>query len=194
MAHACYRTSEDERIIMSRMSHSATQAPGTDIAADTTASKARQYLVFRLGGLDYALDFSRVQELRPLKELERFSSDGEIISGVAVSRGVIMPIVDMRIAFGPRPPAHDPLTDVIILKLSSCVMGMVVDGVTDIVSLTVEQIQPIPGAAAVNTAAARPAVDYLLGLSEVDGRRLIVVDIDKLMSIRKVPCAPRQAA
>lgn len=179
---------------MSRMSHSATQAPGTDIVADTTASKARQYLVFRLGGLDYALDFSRVQELRPLKELERFSSDGEIISGVAVSRGVIMPIVDMRIAFGPRPPAHDPLTDVIILKLSSCVMGMVVDGVTDIVSLTVEQIQPIPGAAAVNAAAARPAVDYLLGLSEVDGRRLIVVDIDKLMSIRKVPCAPRQAA
>lgn len=177
---------------MSRMSHPATQTPGVNVVADagTTVSKARQYLVFRLGGLDYALDFSRVQELRPLKELERFSSDGEIISGVAVSRGVIMPIVDMRIAFGPRPPAHDPLTDVIILKLSSCVMGMVVDGVTDIVSLTVEQIQPIPGAGA----GARPAVDYLLGLSEVDGRRLIVVDIDKLMSIRKVPCAPRQAA
>jgi len=179
------------------MSHSATQAPDTDIATGAAASTARQYLVFRLGGLDYALDFSRVQELRPLKELERFSSDGEIISGVAVSRGVIMPIVDMRIAFGPRPPAHDPLTDVIILKLSSCVMGMVVDGVTDIVSLTVEQIQPIPGAATAGNAGnagARPAVDYLLGLSEVDGRRLIVVDIDKLMSIRKVPCAPRQAA
>ena len=176
-------------MILSKM-----QAMNANAAAHATDPGAQQYLVFRLGGLDYALDFSKVQELRPLKELERFASDGEIISGVAVSRGVIMPIVDMRIAFGPRPPAHDPLTDVIILKLSTCVMGMVVDGVTDIVSLTVEQIQPIPGAAAVNTAAARPAVDYLLGLSEVDGRRLIVVDIDKLMSIRKVPCAPRQAA
>lgn len=178
------------------MSRLTSQAPGVNANAaagsGAVESTARQYLVFRLGGLDYALDFSRVQELRPLKELERFSSDGEIISGVAVSRGVIMPIVDMRIAFGPRPPTHDPLTDVIILKLSSCVMGMVVDGVTDIVSLTVEQILPIPGAVAGN--AARPAVDYLLGLSEADGRRLIVVDIDKLMSIRKVPCAPRQAA
>ena len=153
-------------------------------------STAQQYLVFRLGGLDYALDFSRVQELRPLQELERFASDGEIISGVAVSRGVIMPIVDMRIAFGPRPPAHDPLTDVIILKLSSCVMGMVVDGVTDIVSLTLNELQPIPGAGAANA----PAVDYLLGLGEVDGRRLIVVDIDKLMSIRKVQIGARQAA
>lgn len=154
------------------------------------AAKALQYLVFRLGGLDYALDFSKVQELRPLQELERFSSDGEIISGVAVSRGVIMPIVDMRIAFGPRPPHHDPRTDVIILKLSSCVMGMVVDGVTDIVSLAVEQLQPFPVAAARQGA----AVDYLLGIGEVAGRRLIVVDIDKLMSIRKVACSPRQAA
>lgn len=177
---------------MSRISHPATQTSTAIAVAGTAAATARQYLVFRLGGLDYALDFGKVQELRPLKELERFSADGEIISGVAVSRGVIMPIVDMRIAFGPRPPKHDPLTDVIILKLSSCVMGMVVDGVTDIVSLTMAQLQPIP----LNETppAVAPQVDYLLGIGAVDGRRLIVVDIDKLMSIRKFPCTPRQAA
>ncbi|SHM25394.1 purine-binding chemotaxis protein CheW [Duganella sacchari] len=154
-------------------------------SSTTQTNESCQYLVFRLGGLDYALDFSKVQELRPLKALERFSSDGEIVSGVVVSRGVIMPIVDMRIAFGPRPPQHDPLTDVIILKLSSCVMGMVVDGVTDIVALKPAQIQPIAGAG---------AVDYLVGLGEAEGRRLIVVDIDKLMSIRKVQFGARQAA
>ena len=153
-------------------------------SADSTVAPG-QYLVFRLGGLDYALDFSKVQELRPLKSLERFSSEGEIVAGVAVSRGVIMPIVDMRVAFGPRPQEHDPLTDVIILKLSSCVMGMVVDGVTDIVQLTVGQIQPIPGAS---------AVEYLVGIGQADGRRLIVVDIDKLMSIQKVQLGARQAA
>jgi len=166
------------------------------VSADAVASRSprtpdgepRQYLVFRLGGLDYALDFSKVQELRPLKALERFSSEGEIISGVAVSRGVIMPIVDMRIAFGPRPSQHDPRTDVIILKLSSCVMGMVVDGVTDIVTLLPQQIEAIPGAGA------GEKVDYLLGLAELDGRRLIVIDIDRLMSIRKIALGSRQAA
>jgi len=151
--------------------------------------EALQYLVFRLGGLEYALDFRKVQELRPLKALERFAADGEIISGVAVSRGVIMPIVDMRVAFGPRPLEHDPLTDVIILKLSSCVMGMVVDGVTDIVTLAPEQIQPIPGAGG-----SGKAVDYLLGLGESGERRMIVVDIDKLMSIQKIAMGARQAA
>ena len=153
--------------------------------------EALQYLVFRLGGLEYALDFRKVQELRPLKALERFAADGEIISGVAVSRGVIMPIVDMRVAFGPRPLEHDPLTDVIILKLSSCVMGMVVDGVTDIVKLAPEQIQPIPGTGAAGGA---KTVDYLMGLGEIGGRRLIVVDIDKLMSIQKIAMGARQAA
>jgi purine-binding chemotaxis protein CheW len=152
--------------------------------------EALQYLVFRLGGLEYALDFRKVQELRPLKALERFAADGEIISGVAVSRGVIMPIVDMRVAFGPRPLEHDPLTDVIILKLSSCVMGMVVDGVTDIVSLAPDQIQPIPGTGA---GGGKP-VEYLMGLGEIGARRMIVVDIDKLMSIQKIAMGARQAA
>ncbi len=153
---------------------------GTPPAGPQGVAETRQYLTFRLGGLEYALDYSNVQELRPLKALERFAADGEIISGVAVSRGVIMPIVDMRIAFGPRPPQHDPGTDVIILRLSTCVMGMVTDGVTDIVSLPASQIRPFPNVAD----GVAEGVDYLLGVGETGGRKLIVVDIDKLMAIR----------
>ena len=140
------------------------------------APSRMQYLSFQLGGLEYGLDFSKVKECRVLKSLERFASEGEIISGVAVSRGVIMPIVDMRVAVAGTRLAADPLTDVIILELPNCVMGMVVDGVTDVVWLDASQIAPIPGAA---------AVDYLLGLGECGERRLILVDIDKLMSIRR---------
>ena len=179
----------EERIIM--QSPNMTYASAEAIEQNRIAQSGcgpMQYLTFRLGGLEYALDFRNVQELRPLQALERFVSDGEILSGVAVSRGVIMPIVDMRIAFGPRPPQHDPRTDVIILKLSSCVMGMVVDGVTDIVTLPPQHIRAIPGAGA------GEKVDYLLGLAELDGRRLIVIDIDRLMSIRKIALGSRQAA
>ncbi|MGZ8302523.1 MAG: chemotaxis protein CheW [Telluria sp.] len=152
-----------------------------------------EFLSFRLGGLEYGLDFSKVQELRSLKLLERFASDGEIISGVAVSRGVIMPIVDMRVAFNDSLRASGQ-TDVIILQLSSCIMGMVVDGVTDVVKLDAGQISPMPGSEHVGDA----DCDYLMGLGEVDGRRLILVDIDKLMSIRRKaarePAGAQQAA
>lgn len=158
---------------------------------DTTTAHApkTEYLSFTVGGLEYGLDFRKVKELRVLQSLERFASDGEIISGVAVSRGVIMPIVDMRAAFSGSPAAHRPDTDVIILALSSCVMGMVVDGVTDVVTLQPDQVAPI------KMADGGPPADYLVGLGQTDGRRLILIDIDRLMSVeRRTPASASQAA
>lgn len=144
----------------------------------TTTTTTTQFLSFTLGGLEYGLDVAKVQELRVLKALERFTSDGEMLKGVAVSRGVIMPLVDMRAACGTSPSAPDPMTDVIILRLSTCTMGMVVDGVTGVVSLAPEQVSPVPGAG-------EAQVDYLIGVGQMEGRRLILVDIDRLMSVRR---------
>ena len=155
----------------------------------TTTTTATQFLSFTLGGLEYGLDVAKVQELRVLKALERFTSDGEMLQGVAVSRGVIMPLVDMRAACGTSPGAPDPRTDVIILRLSTCTMGMVVDGVTGVVSLAPEQVSPVPGAD-------QAQVDYLIGLGQLGARRLILVDIDRLMSVRrpKKEASTRQVA
>jgi purine-binding chemotaxis protein CheW len=158
---------------------------------DTTTSSLAdpaQFLSFTLGGLEYGIDFAKVQELRVLKALERFAASGEIIGGVAVSRGVIIPLVDMRVAFGSTPDAPDPMTDVIILKLARCVMGMVVDGVTGVVTLRPEQVAPLPAAGADGE---RP--EYLLGLGQTGARRLILVDIEKLMSVKR-PAASRHVA
>jgi len=149
----------------------------TSSTAHDGGARATQYLSFTLGGLEYGIDFAKVQELRVLKALERFASSGEIIGGVAVSRGVIMPLVDMRAAFGSTPTAPDPMLDVIILRLTSCVMGMVVDGVTGVVSLHPDQVAPVPGTGDVDA-------DYLIGLVQVGARRLILLDIDRLMSVR----------
>ena len=145
-----------------------------------------EFLSFQLGGLDYGVEFRKVKELRTLKSLERFASDGAIISGVAVSHGVIMPIVDMRVAFDACAGLPGPMTDVIILQLADCVVGMVVDGVTDVVGMYPDQITPIPGAEG------EGECDYLLGLGEAGGRRLILVDIDKLMSIRRESSGSKQ--
>ena len=178
-----------DRISLASRTPAETKGPSMHTTDTRTASPGKtEFLSFQLGGLEYGLDFSKVKELRVLKSLERFASEGEIISGVAVSRGVIMPIVDMRVAMTGRQSVPDPLTDVIILQLSNCIMGMVVDGVTDVVRLDNDQIRPIPGTEG------EGAVDYLLGLGECDGRRLILVDIDKLMSIQRAVEGARQAA
>lgn len=143
---------------------------------DTTSSPL-QYLSFTLEGLEYGIDIAAVQELRVLKALERIASHGEILDGVAVSRGVIMPLVDMRVACGARAPVPGPDTDVIIVRLSCSVVGLVVDGVTGVVTLQPGQVTALPGVEGVQPA-------YLFGLAQLGGRRLILVDIERLMSVK----------
>jgi purine-binding chemotaxis protein CheW len=142
-----------------------------------TTSSPLQYLSFTLGGLEYGIDIAAVQELRVLKALERIASHGEILDGVAVSRGVIIPLVDMRAACGARSPTPDPNTDVIIVRLSGSVVGLVVDGITGVVTLQPGQTTALPGIEGVQA-------DYLLGLAQVGGRRLVLVDIERLMSVK----------
>jgi len=152
-------------------------------------SASREFLSFMLDGQEYGLDCARVQELKLLGSLERFATDGEIIGGVALSHGVIMPVVDMRaggaqaMAAARGPGRSAPDTDVIILRLSSGIIGMVVESVTGIVHVRPEAVQPLPGA---------PSAGYLIGIARIDGRKVVLIDIDRLMSLS--PRRPLRAA
>jgi purine-binding chemotaxis protein CheW len=137
----------------------------------------QEFLSFTLGGQEYGLDRRQVRELCHLDALDRFADGSKVIPGVARARGVIMPIVDMRAAFAGHPLPHDPNSDVIILTLSHCVMAMVVEQVGGVVTLHPEQVGAVPCCDGLAPA------DYLLGLAEVSGRRLILVDIDRLMAV-----------
>jgi purine-binding chemotaxis protein CheW len=141
----------------------------------------RQFLAFTLGGLDYGLDYAAVLELKPYHALERFSSDGEIIGGVALSRGVIMPVMDLRAAFAATVGLPAPDTDVVIVRVAAGVVGVVVERVTGVVRLRQDDVAPLPGTA-----------DYLIGIGDAKGRRMVLIDIERLMSL--APAEPRQVA
>ncbi|MFC0250309.1 chemotaxis protein CheW [Massilia consociata] len=149
-----------------------------------TIAAAQQFLGFTLGGLEYGLDYAAVQELKVFSALERFSNDGEIIGGVALSRGVIMPVVDLRVAFSAEFSVPDPGTDVIVVRVLAGVVGVVVERITGVVRLRPEQVVPLPGA--------RADADYLIGLGMAKGRRMVLIDIERLMSV--APAEPRQVA
>ncbi|HYD79221.1 MAG TPA: chemotaxis protein CheW, partial [Paucimonas sp.] len=103
-------------------------------------------------------------------------------------RGIIVPIVDMRIKFNLGTPTYDQFTVVIILNIAGRVVGMVVDSVSDVISLSPDQVKPAPEmGTALNT-------DYLIGLGTIDERMLILVDIDKLMSSEEMGLIDKIAA
>lgn len=141
------------------------------------------FLSFTLGGMEYGLDARQVREWRALDALGRFADGAGVVAGVAQSRGVIVPLVDMRAAFAgqgtgaQRSACAGAASDVIVLTLSSCVMGMVVERVNGVVALRPDQIRVLPCVAGAASA------DYLLGLGDTGDRRLILVDIDRLMAV-----------
>ncbi|MBB3641210.1 MULTISPECIES: chemotaxis protein CheW [Variovorax] len=147
-----------------------------------------EVVTFKLGDEEYGIDIQKVQELRGYDAVTRIANAPEYIKGVVNLRGIIVPIIDMRIKFKLGEPTYDQFTVVIVLNIGGRVVGMVVDSVSDVITLTGEQIKPAPEMGSVLDA------DYLIGLGTLDERMLILVDIDRLMSSQEMGLVEKIAA
>src|SRR5471030_1329247 len=145
----------------------------------TTGAKeiaGHEFLAFTLGSEEYGIDILKVQEIRGYETVTRIANAPEFIKGVINLRGIIIPVVDMRIKINLGEPVYDQFTVVIILNIGGRIVGMVIDSVSDVTTLTPEQVKPAPE---MGTAFSS---DYMIGLGTIDERMLILVNIDKLMS------------
>lgn len=139
------------------------------------SAAAQEYLTFTLGNEEYAIDILKVQEIRGYEQPTTIANAPAFIKGVINLRGTIVPIVDLRIKFQVGKAEYTPITVVIILNIGSRIVGVVVDGVSDVITMAANQIRPAPEfSAAVDTR-------YILGLATLEERMLIVIDIARLM-------------
>ncbi len=145
----------------------------TKIAGETVG---QEFLVFTLGDEEYGIDILKVQEIRGYDQVTRIANTPEFIKGVTNLRGVIVPIIDLRVKFAQQDVEYNENTVVIVLNLEHRVVGIVVDGVSDVLSLMQEQIRPAP------EFAVTMSTEYLTGLGALGERMLILVDIEKLLS------------
>ncbi|MFZ1871569.1 MAG: chemotaxis protein CheW [Chania sp.] len=136
----------------------------------------QEFLIFTLGKEEYGIDILKVQEIRGYDQVTRIANTPAFIKGVTNLRGVIVPIIDLRVKFAQQGVSYDENTVVIVLNFGLRVVGIVVDGVSDVLSLTTEQIRPAP------EFAVTLATEYLTGLGSLGERMLILVDIEKLLS------------
>ena len=143
--------------------------------AEEIGNNATEVLSFRLGGEEYAISILKVQEIRGYDAVTRIANAPEYLKGVVNLRGIIVPIVDMRIKFNVGAATYDAFTVVIVLNINNHTIGMVVDSVSDVVTLTPDQIKPAPDLGA------SVSGEYLRGLGTVGERMLILLDIDKLL-------------
>ncbi len=142
----------------------------------TQLTSIREFLTFKLGDEEYGIDIQRVQEIRSYEEPTRMANMPSHIKGVVNLRGVIVPILDLRLRFNLAQASYDEFTVVIILNVRGTVVGAVVDAVSDVVTLTSQSIKAAPQFDA--------AIDarFITGLATVGDRMLIVMNIEALMS------------
>jgi len=144
------------------------------------ADAGRETLVFTLGKEEYGIDILKVQEIRGYDAVTTIANAPDFIKGVINLRGTIVPIVDMRIKFNLGRAEYDQFTVVIILNVAKRVVGIVVDAVSDVMTLLPSQIKDAPEfGSALRT-------EYIEGLGTVDRRMIILVDIEKLMTSQEM--------
>jgi purine-binding chemotaxis protein CheW len=139
-----------------------------------------EYLTFTLGKEEYGIDILKVQEIRGYEAPTRIANAPPFIKGVINLRGVIVPIIDLRIKFNLGEPSYDQFTVVIILNIGRRVVGAVVDGVSDVIQLGSESLRPAPEFGSILD------TRYILGLGTLDERMIIIVDIESLMSSQEM--------
>jgi purine-binding chemotaxis protein CheW len=156
--------------------------------SEGAASAGTEFLTFTLGEENYGIGILKVQEIRGYEAVTRIANTPDFIKGVINLRGVIVPVVDMRIKFHLGSVEYNQFTVVIVLNVGGRIIGMVVDGVSDVIELTPEQIHPTPElGTGIDT-------QYIIGLGSVDERLIILLDIEKLMSAKDMALIERAAA
>lgn len=162
----------------------ASRAAAAGGPAASRTSQGGEYLTFRLGEEEYGIDILRVQEIRSYEQPTRIANAPSFIKGVVNLRGVIVPIIDLRLKLGCDSAEYNTFTVVVVLNVKGRVVGAVVDSVSDVLELHKDQIKPSPEL--------NSSVDasFITGIGTVKSgqgeqeseRMLILMDIEGLMS------------
>ncbi len=138
-----------------------------------------QYLSFNLGGEDYGLDILKVQEIRGWEAVRQLPDTPDYIKGVLDLRGTIVPIIDLRIRFHVGVAEYLTTTVIIVVATAkdgrSQVMGVVVDGVSDVLDVDSSTLRPAPNLGT------RISTRFIHGMVSQDSRMVVLLDMDKLL-------------
>ncbi|QOT79724.1 chemotaxis protein CheW [Cupriavidus basilensis] len=151
-----------------------------------TEGVGEEFLAFRLGGEEYGVDILKVQEIRGYENVTQIANAPAYLKGVVNLRGIIVPIIDLRIKFRQDKINYDQYTVVIIVDLHDRTTGIVVDGVSDVLTLAPGEIRQAPQLSG--------ETDYIRGIGSVESRMLILVDIEKLLDTEELAAIEAAAA
>lgn len=151
-----------------------------------SATDAEQYLTFRLNELDYGISIIKVQEIRGWTKVTPLPNSPAYIRGVLNLRGIVVPVIDLRLRFGLPEAAYDAFTVIVVVNIGKRLAGLVVDAVSDVINLDSGQCCATPEFEGhVNR-------QFIEGLAQVESKLLIMLDVERLISTDTLTAAIEQ--
>ncbi len=151
----------------------------------------RQFLSFTLDQVDYAVGILQVKEILQYEPVTRVPSVPRSVRGVINLRGSVVPVVDLSLKFGLPETSISGRTCILIVEArlegEPTVLGVLADSVSEVLELGPGDVEPPPAFGA------RVRVDYLLGMGKVDGRFVLLLDLDRALSADEKEAAARLA-
>lgn len=137
----------------------------------------RQIVIFKLGKEEYGIDIMKVVEIVHLQEIRKVPETPNYIEGIVNLRGDIYPIYNLRTRFNMQDEEADEDTKIIIIKGKETDVGFIVDNVSEILNISQNNIEDAP-----SIIASRREQEYINGVAKEEGRMIVLLDIDKLVS------------
>lgn len=135
-----------------------------------------QFLTFRLDGQEYGIAILKVQEIKGWDKMTPIPNSPPYVKGVLNLRGVIVPVFDLRLRFGLPETARDAFTVIIVVNIGGRLAGIVVDAVSDVINIGVEQQCAAP------EYEGQQNREFIKGLAQVEDKLLILLDIDRMVN------------
>lgn len=162
------------------------EAASIQTPTPTAVPEAEQFLTFRLDGLDYGISIIKVQEIRGWSTVTPLPNSPRYIRGVLNLRGIVVPIIDLRLRFSLAEAAYDGFTVIIVVNVGKRLAGLVVDAVSDVITLGSAQRCVAP------EFEGHANRQYIQGLAQVDGKLLVMLDVERLVSSETLSAAVEQ--
>ncbi|NMB53771.1 MAG: chemotaxis protein CheW [Leptolinea sp.] len=136
----------------------------------------QQLVVFELAGENYGIDISSVEGIIKMQPITKMPQAPTFVEGIINLRGVVVPVIDLRKRFSMPPLEHSADTRIVNVFMGKAKIGMIVDGVSEVLRIPEEAIEPTPAMiSTVNTS-------FIRGIAKLDNRLVTLLDLDKILS------------
>ncbi|WP_260284268.1 chemotaxis protein CheW [Peribacillus aracenensis] len=140
-------------------------------------SEDMKVIVFQIMDKEYAIPVDKVSGIEKLLHITRVPKAVKFVKGVINLRGVITPIIDLRVRFGFEEVEYDESTRIIVVILDDMEVGLIVDSANDVLDIPVESIEPQP------EIVGHSASEYISGVAKIEKRLLVLINLEKALSL-----------